>query len=480
MATAYQKFYEVLKSPATIKSYEVHMKKFFNYAKTDYEELAKMDKESIEELMFGYITFLKRKTQKIGVPNPNSYNPIMAPIQTFLEQNDILLNWKKIKRWYPDKKEVSNQLPYLTEHIQQMLALVNCPRDVALIHLLACTAVRVGSVYAMKIQDIHFIDDGAVIEVTKSKTRPYRTCLTPECTTALKNYLDTRKNTSDNDALFTIRNNSRPLTNGSIKGFMKPIRNKIGLNEGKGKKSPKSISMNHGFRKRVEIIFAKAGIDSLFRKYMTNHEVTLSVHNYGRGVSDADLWNEYKKAIPELTVSDVARLDAKHKKEKEELTKEIPDNVKEKLESIEGQLVEMKQERAGKVIEFYDNLAEKRDADSIEDIKTKLDDIQIDEIKEAREILGAEALELSASQDLLRKKYLVRKQELVVSNLEKELSKLKLKIPKYQKKWEKIKFKDEKEDAEFTIWADAVEEYENKKEEFELAEEYLTELKKKV
>lgn len=490
--TPYQKFYEVLKTPATRKVYPIQMRQFLEYAHTDYDGLVKLPPNEIDDIIFNYIVSMKLKTEKTGVPNPNSYRSKLAPIELFLLQNDIILNWKKLKNYCPKRIELSNQLPYKTEHVVKMLQLVNCPRDIAFVHLLASTGVRVGSIFYMTCGDIHYIEDGAVIEVRKSKTRPYRACLTPEATSALKEYLATRANTNDDDPLFTIRNNSRPLTDGSIKDVMKRIRNKIGLNLGKGQKSKNAYSANHAFRKRVEIIFSKSGMATSFKTYLTNRDMTVSVNNYFRGVTDEELWNEFKKAIPELTITETERLTAKHKEEKEELTKEIPQKVKEKLESIEGQLVDLKQERAEKVIEFYDDLAEKRDVDSIEEIKTKLDDEQIKEIQEARETLGTKALELSPIQDLLRKKYLVRKQKAVVSSLEKELSKLKLKIPKYQKKWEKTKAEIKKEmelmaqkievpeDEEFTIWADAVEEYEDKKEELDFQSERLKDLKNKI
>lgn len=317
------------------------MNKFFEYAHTDYDGLVKLSKKEIEELIFNYIVSLKLKTEKTGSPSPNSYNPLMSPIQTFLEQNDIVLNWKKLKRYYPAKVPVSNQLAYTTEHIQEMLELVNCTRDTAFVHLLASTGIRIGAVFDLTCGDVNYVQDGAVITIYKDSTSEYRVCMTPEATTALKKYLKTRFNTEEYDPLFTVRDNSRKLTDGSIKDIMKRLRNRIGLNQGQGRKTTKSYSANHAFRKRVEIILSKVHLEPSFKTYLTNHDMTVSVYHYFKSIDDESLYNEFKKAIPELTISEESRLKEKHELEKQQLTQEIPDELKEKLESQDELMAKM-------------------------------------------------------------------------------------------------------------------------------------------
>ena len=128
----------------------------------------------------------------------------------------------------------------------------------------------------------------------------------------------------------------------------------------------------------------------------------------------------------------------------------------------------MKKERAGKVIEFYDDLAERKGSEDIAEIKTKLDDTQIDEITEAHKILNQKPLEITPSQDMLRRKYLVSKQASAISSLKKELEELAKKVPKR-------KSPDKMTDKEF----DSLEDYEDKILEIELAEEFLVEMKKR-
>ena len=122
MVTAYQKFYEAIRQEATRKTYQIYIKKFLDYAHEDFDNLVKLPHSKIEELVFNYIIHLKDLTERTGKPSPNSYNTMTAPIRLFLEMNDILLNWTKIKRFFPAKKPVANQLPYTDDDVRELLA----------------------------------------------------------------------------------------------------------------------------------------------------------------------------------------------------------------------------------------------------------------------------------------------------------------------------------------------------------------------
>jgi len=349
MVTPVQRYFEIInKNKATSKSSISIMKIFENYSKLTLDEFVKLPENEIEDLIFNYIVHLKIISDNTG-KYQNSFPQLMAPIKLLLVQADILLNWAKIKSYYPNRRPLSNQLPYTKEHIKEMFKIVNCPRDIAFIHLLASTGVRIGGVFDLTCGDVKYIEDGAVITIYGDTTSEYRVCLTPEATTELKNYLATRNNIDEHDPLFTVRNNSRKLTDASIKDIMKRIKDKIGLNDGKGHKSKNAYSSNHAFRKRVEIIFSKVGIESSFKSYLTNHDMKVSVYSYFRGIDDYSLYQEFKKAIPELTIDENERLKLKHESEKQELTQKIPDKVKEKLEFIENQVVEM-EKSYGKVV----------------------------------------------------------------------------------------------------------------------------------
>jgi len=109
-----QRFYQAIKSEETRKPYEYYLKKFFNHAKIDSDEIVNLSDKETDDLVFNYLVSLKMRVDKSTL-SPNSINAMMSPIQLFLEQNDISLNWKKIKRMYPRRAAPANQAPYHEE-----------------------------------------------------------------------------------------------------------------------------------------------------------------------------------------------------------------------------------------------------------------------------------------------------------------------------------------------------------------------------
>ncbi|MGI9565797.1 MAG: hypothetical protein ACR2LL_02130 [Nitrosopumilus sp.] len=124
--TPYQRFYEAIESPHTRPAYGKYLKDFLEYSKTDSDGIVKLKQQDNDDLVFNYLVHIKTKTDKTNVPNPNSYNVIFSSIQLFLEQNDIILNWKKIKRMYPRRKTPTNQFCYYSRFQMYSFCHLNC------------------------------------------------------------------------------------------------------------------------------------------------------------------------------------------------------------------------------------------------------------------------------------------------------------------------------------------------------------------
>lgn len=300
MVTAYQRFYEAIHKDATRKTYKIYIRKFLDHTRKDYESLVKLPTSEIEELVFNYVIHLKEQTEKTGKPNPNSYNTMTSPIKLFLDMNDILLNWVKIKKYFPTKKPVANQLPYTDEDIRGLLGATTSIRNKAFIHFLAATGCRVGAIHELTIEDIRPINDGAIVTIYRDTTEEYRTCLTPEAYYYLKKYLDQRINTNANSPLFTTKNNVDPLSLDAAGDVTRHIRKQAKLAVDFGRKTAKGKSQNHAFRKRFSLCLANADIQSKFIEYMMGHYEKQD--RYYFKPSDEDLWFQYKKAIKILTL----------------------------------------------------------------------------------------------------------------------------------------------------------------------------------
>jgi len=333
MVTSYQKFYEAIHVEATRKTYQIYIKKFLDYANKDYDSIVKLSQSEIEDLVFNYVIHLKDLTERTGKPSPNSYNTMTSPIKLFLDMNDILLNWVKIKKYFPAKRPVANQLPYTDDDARELLAATTSIRNKAFIHFLAATGCRVGAIPELTIEDVKPIEEGAVVTIYKDTTEEYKTCLTPEAYYHLKKYLSQRINTSPKASLFTTKNNVEPLSLDAAGDVIRHIRKQAKLTVDNGRKTTKGKSQNHAFRKRFSLCLANADIQSKFIEYMMGHYEKQDRHYFKP--SDEDLWFQYKKAIKILTLDKSEAM--KHELEQKKIIiDDYEKRLQEKVSEIEN------------------------------------------------------------------------------------------------------------------------------------------------
>ena len=109
-------------------------------------------------MVLNYVIHLKKVAKqsagkaKRGEISVNSIKIYMAGVQSFLESNEIILNWKKIAKFYPE--EVSNNFrAYTKEEIAKLLSVADL-RDRCLILLMASTGIRVGAIKTLKIKHL--------------------------------------------------------------------------------------------------------------------------------------------------------------------------------------------------------------------------------------------------------------------------------------------------------------------------------------
>lgn len=333
MPTPMQKFFEVLDSGSK-SAYKGNLEAFFAWIKIDPDDFVKFDSKKIADLVFDYIIHLKMRSEQ-GNLNPNSIPTKFYPIQLFCEQNDILLNWKKIHRLFPRKKVLSNQGAYTNEEIQRMLNYTNSPRNKAWIHFLQSTGVRVGAIPDLKIKDVRPIENGAVVDVYVDDIEEYRTCLTPEAYKSLKEYFEWRNYcgypVTQDSPLFTNKRGSEPITYNMAKDLMRIIVSGAGLRPARNiERTKKNKSPNHAFRKRFEIVLTNSGVHSKYTAFMMGHYERNTDKNYFRDMSDSDLYKQFKMAIPLLTIDKTDEL-IKENERLEKKNKEEIDEVKEQL-----------------------------------------------------------------------------------------------------------------------------------------------------
>ena len=139
---SYQNFINAIRSPATKRVYVNSLKRYMKHLKiTDTDELLKTNvPKVIESHLVDYIISLR----KDGVSYAFMKHAV-APIFTFYQLKDILLNRKKIARYFGECKRVTKDKAYNTEQIQQALATAD-HRMRMIILLLASTGCRLGTI----------------------------------------------------------------------------------------------------------------------------------------------------------------------------------------------------------------------------------------------------------------------------------------------------------------------------------------------
>lgn len=409
MPTSYQKFYEAIKEPETRKTYEIYLNRFLEYSKTNHDEIMDLGQSDIEDLIFNYIIHLKDLTERTGKPSPNSYNVMLSPVKLFLDMNDVLLNWIKLKKLYPPKKPTANQLPYSDEDVKDLLNATTNVRNKAFIHFLSSSGCRVGAISTLNVGDVEPIENGAIVTLYKDTLEEYRSCLTPEAFRSLMKYLQQRLNRNPLTPLFTTKNNINRLNHDSARDVIRHIRKQAKLQVDNGRKSTKGKSQNHAFRKRFEICLANADVQSKFIEYMMGHYEKQDRY-YFRGVSNEDIWRQFKKAIPNLILDKTEQIILSHEAEIDELSNNFKTEYKEKIESLEKQMKQFKKETAEKTISWYHSLY----GDDLKKEFRVLDMKEVEECNSAMRLLGrTEEVELGPSEKML----LIKREQTCLTNL---------------------------------------------------------------
>ena len=123
-------------------------------------------------------------------------NLITATLKHACEINDIVLNWKKIKKFVHLEKTGNEtngrDRGYTHEEIQKILGFCDQRIRTAFL-LLTSTGIRIGALQTLKLDDLEKIDDFYKVTVYKGDKEEYFTFCTPECAKAINTYLDFRR-----------------------------------------------------------------------------------------------------------------------------------------------------------------------------------------------------------------------------------------------------------------------------------------------
>jgi integrase len=313
-------------SPSTRMNYKIHLSLFCKYYNTDPDSLTQLKPEQIKTMVLNYIIHLKKVAKQTsekarrGELSVNSIKAYLAGVQSFLEFNDIVLNWKKIAKYYPE--QVSNNLrAYTREEIAKLLSMGDL-RDRCLILLMASTGMRVGAIKSLKLKHLTRLHEqnniGLLSVYPESKHDRYYALITPECTAALDEYIDYRRKQHekitaesyiirDKFATFSKNTNrSKPVAEQTINKKMKFLLRKAGL-------PYDQLQPDHSFRKFFNTCLMNSNVAYSFKELLMGHSVKLDDVYYDKDsdTSRQKIIVEYMKAVDALTINEEYRLKKK-------------------------------------------------------------------------------------------------------------------------------------------------------------------------
>ncbi|MPZ08509.1 MAG: hypothetical protein GEU26_19220, partial [Nitrososphaeraceae archaeon] len=172
------------KSRQTAAKYRINFNHFLNFIRIhDLDVFLDLGKEAIQELVIKYVLSMRDNSEKRY--SRSTVNNRVSAILYFLDNNDIELNKRKVRRYYPSDESTNDDRPYSTEEIAKILSVCDL-RSKAMILLMASSGVRIGALSSMQIGDLTQTEFGTKFSLYKiqvyARTRDrYITFTTPEC-----------------------------------------------------------------------------------------------------------------------------------------------------------------------------------------------------------------------------------------------------------------------------------------------------------
>ena len=348
-------------------------------------------KESIklQQMIENYVIFLQTKVRN-GEITAGSCVVSLPPVKLFCEMNDIMLNWRKINKLLPHGNDNAADEAYTREQIKKMLEYSDLRARIPILFM-ASSGMRLGGFQGLTDGCIGPIYDektdkllAAHVIVYKGTEDEYDTFISPEAFHAYEEYRNLRikfgERITKNSPILLRRfdispdgktakiDNTKPVALSTVAGIIRMVAYKAGIREASESYNERyNIKIAHGFRKYFSSTLSnikapdgsgRYAIDFIKKEWLLGHTLT-GIHsleeNYNRNDRVKMLFEEYLKAVREVTISDEERLKVEVKKLQTDISnmktvevqlaakdKEIQDLVKkqEKFEQLIQSLID--------------------------------------------------------------------------------------------------------------------------------------------
>ena len=384
---SFRLFIESIKSDKSKIPYTYSLHEFMRfYNIKNYDDIPKFTTKKIQKLLENWVLHLKNKHLKSVTIKAK-----LNAVELFLDMNKVIFHKKILHKLLPSDDHIpGGEIPFTNKDIQNMLKATTKMRTKALIYFLASTAARPGAVADPVLQKKHLVNmphGCKAVKIYDNSREGFWAFLTPEASTALDDYLNSRKRSgeelTEESPLFanlenkTHRTQNKHLSAKSVRQIISHVLVVAGIQRTKtGFRYDKAVI--YGFRKRFNTILKlDNNINSNIAEKLMSHKRGLD-GTYLKPTRE-QCFAEFIKAIPELTVSDEARDKLKISKlEQQAISIE---EVKSFVSNIEKKMLEQASEQAEKMrvlTRYYIKDVLRRNPDNGDEIQeSSINDVEL-------------------------------------------------------------------------------------------------------
>ena len=313
-----------------------------------------------------FMNFIEYQNDRVRT---NEISPSTVPnyykaAKLFCIMNDIVLNWQKIAKGLPERKQNADDRPPTIDEIKKIIAYPD-KRVRIIVTVMISSGIRVGAWDYMKWKHITpFKDENGNIVAGKILVYPqdkeeYFTFITSEAYTLLKEWMDFRESHGEKitneswvmrDVWLTserafkyhhygLAGNPKPLKSSGIKSLIErsiqsqKIREKIYSN-----KRNYEFKRIHGFRKFFKTRCENEGMKSINIEILMGHNIGVSGSYYKP--TEKEVLVDYLKIMHQLIINDEFRL-SQQVQELKEKNQDKDLLIKAKLAEKDDQITEL-------------------------------------------------------------------------------------------------------------------------------------------
>jgi len=395
-------FVNAIKSEKTRKGYVRDLNEFLKFTKVaDYNTLAKLGIDTIQEFLEDYVLFLKKQ-------NLSSIRTRLGGPELFFDMNKKLYYKKILHKLLPsDDNIASGNTAFTNDDILKLLSNTFKPRTKFIIHFLASTGIRPGAFSdpPLQIKHLEKIEDCYSVQIYDGSRENYYAFLTPECVESMNQYFTSRKLNGEKltkeSYIFhtydTEKKQNDFLSGEGARMILKNLIKKAGISRDKINSKNYDKAAIYGFRKRF--------YTTLKLNNEINNNVIEKLLGHKRGLEGTYLtptrnqsFIEFKKGIPELTIDPTKRQGIELEEQQKKITElsKRDDTIQELSKKVEAQQQRLdKIDREDQLIRELGKLEEKIN----NGIKNKISDEELSELMEKRDRVEKEHNKLAYGEE---------------------------------------------------------------------------------